>query len=300
MHIGIYGGVHNNDIQKEINNMKNILKKRNIIILIIIISIFISWVIYTNINIQTTYITVEDNNIPKEFDGFKIAQISDLHNYKWDDIPKIIEKENPDIIVITGDLVDSTTPDFDIAVNTVKDIIKYAPVYYVNGNHESHLRDYWILEKNLRDIGVNILDDDNIYFEKNKTKINIVGIQDLRFIKKDNKEDILKDKLESLLDENRYNILLSHRPELFSLYAEVNANLVFTGHAHGGQIQIPFIGGLIAPDQGLFPEYTKGLYNKNNTYMVVSRGLGNSVIPIRINNMPELVITTLKSINQPM
>ena len=95
------------------------------------------------------------------------------------------------------------------------------------------------------------------------------------------------------LDNTKYNILLSHRPELFDTYVEKKINLILTGHAHGGQIRIPFIGGIVAPNQGFFPKYTSGVIEKNKTTMVVSRGIGNSIIPLRINNRPELVVITL-------
>ena len=90
-----------------------------------------------------------------------------------------------------------------------------------------------------------------------------------------------------------YTILLSHRPELFDIYSECEVDLVFSGHAHGGQFQFPLVGGLVAPNQGLFPEYDAGVYEKNNTCMIVSRGLGNSIIPIRIGNRPEIVVAEL-------
>ncbi|MFQ7260015.1 MAG: metallophosphoesterase, partial [Christensenellales bacterium] len=93
---------------------------------------------------------------------------------------------------------------------------------------------------------------------------------------------------------SNYTILLSHRPELFELYSEYEINLVFSGHAHGGQFRLPFIGGLIAPNQGLFPKYDSGLYTEETTSMIVSRGIGNSIIPIRINNRPNLVFAELK------
>ena len=100
------------------------------------------------------------------------------------------------------------------------------------------------------------------------------------------------DMLKGLADEN-YTILLSHRPELFDLYCEAGTDLVLSGHAHGGQVRIPFVGGLVAPNQGLFPEYTEGLYEKDGIKMIVSRGLGNSIIPLRVNDPPELVLITL-------
>ena len=87
--------------------------------------------------------------------------------------------------------------------------------------------------------------------------------------------------------------MLSHRPELFDVYVENNIDIVFSGHAHGGQFRLPFIGGLVAPHQGLFPEYDAGLYTENNTNLMVSRGLGNSIFPFRVNNPPEIIIVTL-------
>jgi predicted MPP superfamily phosphohydrolase len=98
--------------------------------------------------------------------------------------------------------------------------------------------------------------------------------------------------------EASYRILLSHRPELIDVYEKNSINLVLSGHAHGGQFRIPFIGGLIAPDQGFFPKYTEGLYRVGETKLIVSRGLGNSIIPFRINNRPELVVITLTNIKE--
>ena len=98
--------------------------------------------------------------------------------------------------------------------------------------------------------------------------------------------------------ENDFQILLSHRPELLPLYSEYDFDVVFSGHAHGGQFRLPFVGGLIAPDQGLFPEYTSGKYKLDQTTMIVNRGLGNSVIPVRVFNRPEIVVVTLESVNK--
>ena len=96
-------------------------------------------------------------------------------------------------------------------------------------------------------------------------------------------------------EETVFTILLSHRPELFPVYAAHGLDLVFSGHAHGGQMQIPFVGGLIAPNQGFFPKYHSGLYTEGSTNMIVSRGIGNSLIPLRVNNRPEVIVAELKS-----
>lgn len=201
------------------------------------------------------------------------------------------------MIAITGDFVDSSHTDFDVAMDFIEQAEGIAPIYYVTGNHEAWLTNYSELERRLIAAGVHMMDDTSEWIEKDGEKINLIGIQDPDFVERGTfggiQESIVTAKLEPLLNEDYYNIVLCHRPELFEGYVAAGADLVLTGHAHGGQVRIPFVGGLIAPNQGLFPNYTEGVYHENNCDMVVSRGLGNSIIPIRINNMPELVIVTL-------
>ena len=132
---------------------------------------------------------------------------------------------------------------------------------------------------------------------KTNDKINLIGIEDYNYFKaKDelNHRENFQDILSKLSDKNEFNILLSHRPEKFDFYVKEKYNLVFSGHAHGGQWQIPFVGGVFSPSQGFFPKYIHGVYEKENTKLVVSQGLGNSSFPIRINNQIELVLVTLK------
>ncbi len=263
-----------------------------------ILVLIIVWVIWTNVNFTTTQLTITNQKIPASFDGYKIAEIADLHNHQWgDQLINRLEKEQPDMIAITGDFVDSSHTDFDVAMEFIEQAKDIAPIYYVTGNHEAWLSNYSELESRLIAAGVHMMDDTSEWVEKDGSEINLIGIQDPDFVERDTfegiQESIVTTKLEPLLSEDHYNIVLCHRPELFKGYVTTGADLVLTGHAHGGQIRIPFIGGLVAPNQGLFPDYTAGIYHENNTDMVVSRGLGNSIIPVRINNMPELVIVTL-------
>jgi predicted MPP superfamily phosphohydrolase len=108
-------------------------------------------------------------------------------------------------------------------------------------------------------------------------------------------KEAISTSLEGIIEENPYKILLAHRPELFSLYSTFGIDLTLSGHVHGGQIRLPFIGGLSAPNQGFFPKYTSGTYESNHSVMVVNRGLGNSVIPQRLWNRPEVIALTLSS-----
>lgn len=107
--------------------------------------------------------------------------------------------------------------------------------------------------------------------------------------------EMIKNIMDSRGDDSHLNVLLSHRPELIYAYEEAGMDLVLSGHAHGGQVRLPFMGGLIAPNQGIFPKYTSGIHNVGDTSMVISRGLGNSIIPFRIFNRPELVVVILRS-----
>ena len=243
-------------------------------------------------------ITIVSEDIPEAISGYKILQISDLHNkqFKFKQQPLVnkINAEKPDMIVITGDLIDYRSKDLTPIVNLLGEISKVAPIYYVNGNHEAHNERYASLLKLLDQYNVNILNDRQLILEEKETSFHIIGLQDPDF--SDLPKGYLDLNREFNLKTENFNILLSHRPELFSYYAAHDIDLVFAGHAHGGQFRIPFLNqGLIAPDQGFFPEYTKGTYERNGTTMVVSAGLGNSIIPLRLFNLPELVVTVLES-----
>ena len=130
-------------------------------------------------------------------------------------------------------------------------------------------------------------------------KISLIGLEDPDTVDRDESVQtfILDEALEPFAEDESYKILLSHRPEQFEVYVKHKVDLVLSGHAHGGQVRIPFAGGLVAPNQGFFPKYDSGLYVNGSTNMIVSRGLGNSIIPIRINNRPELVIITLENLD---
>ena len=143
-----------------------------------------------------------------------------------------------------------------------------------------------------------VLEDKAMQLEYNGDDITLIGLSDPSFTLKGNMfgevPAMVDTKLRGLIgDKDNYTILLSHRPELFEAYVNCGVDLVLSGHAHGGQFRLPFIGGLVAPNQGLFPKYDAGLYTKGDTNMIVCRGLGNSIIPIRFNNRPEIVLLEL-------
>ena len=236
-------------------------------------------------------------DIPKAFDGYKILQVSDLQNkvFGREQKPLLnkIQASEPDIIVFTGDLVDrhKGRTDVDSAMEFIHELVKIAPVYFVSGNHEHRCGEWDILLEELVLADVTVLENGKSIIERNGETITILGLTDKR-------ANPYYDKMLHTLmagQEDSFNILLSHRPELFETYVQENIDLAFTGHAHGGQIIIPFLRqGIFAPHQGFFPKYTEGMHEKDGTVMVVSRGLGNSSFPFRIFNRPELIEVTLE------
>lgn len=278
-------------------------RKTKVIMLIIVLLLLLSFYLYYQNNyLEVTNYSLENEKIPSSFNDYKIAQISDFHNTKskrlTNSLIRKLKQEQPNIIVITGDLIDAKKTDIEVATHFIEEISNIAPIYHVTGNHEVSTKDYEKLKENLISNNVTILESTCISIKENEEEINLLGIDDPSIIRDSFIDDstITKTNLENIsYDKEKYSILLSHRPELFDTYVQSNIDLILTGHAHGGQIRIPFIGGVIAPNQGIFPKYTSGVLKKDSTTMIISRGIGNSILPFRINNRPELVIITLKN-----
>jgi predicted MPP superfamily phosphohydrolase len=279
---------------------KNERQKSIKMILIIIIFIMCIYFYFENTSLTVTNYQIPIDNAYQDVDGFKIAQISDFHNTRSKRLKKRlikeIEKQSPDIIAITGDLVDYTYSDVEVSLEFVAKLCQIAPVYYVTGNHESHAMFYSSLIYGLKQYGVIILNNKTALLDIGNTTINIIGINDPSMTSGVDDEDRVRQSLlEADYNEDNYIILLTHRPELFDIYVEHNIDLVFSGHAHGGQFRLPFVKGIYAPGQGLFPRYSEGRHIDSHTTMLISRGIGNSSFPFRMNNRPELVVATLST-----
>ncbi len=263
------------------------------------ILVFLYW---GNNSIVITKSEYTSTKLPKEFDQFVIAQISDLHNKKFGNNQNILleklKRTSPDVILVTGDLIDSRRFNLNTALDFINGAIQIAPIYYVSGNHEARSNQYTVIKNALINASVNVLDNDLAKLTIGSSSIHLLGLMDPYFYATNQineKDSTYTQLLEQWSHNEGFQILLSHRPELFELYAAYNIDMVFSGHAHGGQVRLPFLGGLIAPNQGVLPKYTSGRYDEENTSMYVSRGLGNSIIPLRIFNRPEIVVITLKS-----
>ncbi len=283
--------------------MKNKKTLRSIILFGVLFITIGTLIVYDNFKIDVTEYTIENVFLPKSFDGFKIVHLSDLHNTEFgkdnEKLIKIIKEQKPDAVFVTGDTIDGFYTNIQIPINLFKEILEICDIYLVVGNHESRANPEISSQflQSLYEIGVNVLKDESAYIKKNGEELQIIGLSDASDYKRDyynNYKLKFSETINNLDNKNTFSILLSHHPELFPEYKNTDIDLVFSGHAHGGQFRLPFIGGVIAPEQGLFPEFDAGVFTENNTTMVVSRGLGNSIVPVRINNSPEVVIVTLK------
>ena len=279
-------------------------KTKVLVAVIILLVVLAIWTIWSNSALELNKYTVESKKLPKAFDGFKIVQVSDLHNAEMGEdnekLLALISEVKPDIIAITGDMIDSRRTDVEIALDFAEEAVKIAPCYYVCGNHELRVKEYDDLKEGLHALGVVILENEKKSIIKEDQEISLIGLNDPSFeafATYMDEDELIEAYLKPLVeDDNNYKVLLSHRPELLETYAEAGVDLALSGHAHGGQIRLPIIGGIIAPHQGLLPEYDGGLYIKEETSMVVSRGIGNSIFPFRFNNRPEVVLIELNEI----
>lgn len=264
--------------------------------------------------IQNTFLkkkeyTVYFNNLPRAFDDFKIAQISDFHNTRSRELKRAlvrqIDEAAVNLTVITGDFIDSRRTDVKPVLEFASMIKGISEIIYIPGNHESRKPEiYKALKTSLKkEYNIISLDNTRRTLERQNSKINVYGLRDADFYidqeyvtdSYDEQEEATRKAVKNLnMNDSTFNILLAHRPEFFEIYTDSPADLILSGHAHGGQMRIPFKGGVFAPNQGFFPEYCDGVHTRNKKKMIVSRGIGNSVFPFRINNRPELVIIHLK------
>lgn len=272
--------------------MKRWSEKRLFLFFLFVLVLLIPFSYVQNNILTVTKLQVQSAKIPAAFDGYRIVQLSDLHSHSFGErqhkLAEKVKQEKPDIIVYTGDLIDLKKGEASAGYVLMEEMVKIAPVYFVTGNHEWNV--FEEQEKRLQAIGVQVLRNEGTALQRGGETIRLLGIDDPMMT---GTEEALE-KARQSAQPSPYTILLSHRPELFSLYEKVEMDLIFSGHAHGGQIRLPFVGGLYAPGQGFLPDYTAGAYTRGSSTMIVSRGLGNSLAPQRIFNRPEIVVAELK------
>lgn len=268
-------------------------RKKFLIVSVIVILLAIFLIALQDNGITILNYKYSSKKVNEELKGYKIIQISDLHNKKFgknqSEIINIIKSESPNLIVITGDIIDSYNTNIDIAIQLVDSLKDLAPIYYITGNHEYRLdnKSYERLMSGIENTSTVILDNEYVEINYNGESFYLIGLNDKSL--SNGTLGVIKNEI----DDSKLSVLLAHEPQYFEKYASCNIDLVLSGHAHGGQIRLPYIGGLYAPGQGFFPRYTSGDYHIDDSTMVVSRGLGGTFSMFRIFNNPEIVSITL-------
>lgn len=274
------------------------MKKLIALIFVALLLLGFAWV--NNNWIVTTEYSVQSDKVPDAFAGKRIVQVSDLHNAEFGDQQQSlldkVEAANPDAIFITGDLIDSDRYDLERSLAAVDGLVELSEVYYVIGNHEvsSNRLDDEIVPA-LEERGVQVLRNRSLMWEQDGEAIQIAGIDDPLMDIYLHEEEFTRNSIAEAGLNDAFTLLLAHRPEQLETYASEGIDVVFAGHAHGGQIRFPGLGGLIAPGQGWFPSMTEGVFESGDTQLVLSRGLGNSGFPLRVFNLPEVVVVTLEN-----
>lgn len=261
---------------------------------------------YQNNKLQVTKLKAFSNTN----DRVRVLQLSDLHSKEFGKSNNIlleaIYNEKPDIVVATGDLIDSNMKRIDNIIEFLDNINKTIPVFYIPGNNEMRCKKINEIVHKLKSKKVNVLDNEIRTIKVKSTIVNILGLVENRVDDGELFYEKIRSKYESekskelftrLEKMNGVKIVLSHYPENFEAneeisYSKYKFDIMFAGHAHGGQFILPFIGGIFAPGQGLIPKYYSGMYGKENK-LVVSRGLGNSGFPLRLFNRPNIVVVDI-------
>ena len=253
--------------------------------------------------LQTTHTDVVLDRLPAGFDGWKIVQLSDLHGHEYGegsrDLLARVAEERPDLIVITGDLIDQDSQ-LRMVPALARGLAAVAPTYYVTGNHEWAVGTGAVKELKgiLSQCGVVPLSNQYQVLERSGARIALAGVDDPNGYADQTTPEELRTQIEYGAS-GLFTLLLAHRNERFDQYAAAGYDFVLSGHGHGGIVRLPFVGGLLGAGRELFPERTSGLYTLGNSTLFVSRGLGNNTVPFqgfRIFNRPELAVITLRAV----
>ena len=263
--------------------------------LVVLAALFLRW---DNTTLQTTRFDPVFSDLPEGFDGCRMAVLGDLHSaYFGEDNQRLLEavqKAEPDYIFLVGDLLDATREvPSDYAARTADNLTAIAPTYYVTGNHEWAIGDVPELKETLMAHGVTVLSNQFVPLERNGDTIVLAGIDDPNgYADQKTPETVAAEVYAAYGDP--FWVLLAHRNNLFApQYSLLGADLVISGHGHGGIIRLPFTDGLLSVDRTFFPSYTAGLYEENGSCLFVTRGLGNSGPTFRLFNRPEVAVLTL-------
>ena len=275
-----------------VEDMRKIRNRKSLyVILFVLVAIFINGL---NSNIETTKYDIYDHRVKQEM---KVVFIADTHSCKYgeeqEELLQKVKSEKPDLILLGGDIIDDELP-MQTGFDTIKDLAKSYPVFYVTGNHEIWSGKQEYIKRKINSLGIEVLEGNIKEINVKGNLVNILGLDDPEIGEQYLTEFETLGKFKS----DNISILLAHRPEDVKYYRRLDIDYVFSSHAHGGQWRLPFIleKGIYAPNQGLFPKYTMGINEIYNFKMIVSRGLSRESTRIpRFYNKPELVVVNFKN-----
>ena len=275
---------------------------RTLVILLALVVGGIFWFRWQCWGVQVTHTEAPLAGLPAGFDGYKIVHISDLHGHEYGagnrDLLALAAAEKPDLIVVTGDLIDQQSQ-LEMIPALAKGLSAIAPTYYVTGNHEWGLGTGTVRELKglLAQCGVTPLSNQYEVLEQNGAQMVLAGVDDPNGYADQTTPEELYARIEGN-DPGLFTLLLAHRNDQFGRYAAAGYDFVMSGHGHGGIIRLPFVGGVVGTNRRFFPTWTSGLYTQGDSTLFVSRGIGNNTVPFqgfRIFNRPELAVVTLKA-----
>lgn len=291
---------------------KNKSKKKSI--MLILLTIFIIGIVFCAYEIYISYKDLKVNNYSIKTNiissnvNIKLVVIGDLHDNEFGDNNQIlinkIKNQNPDLILIAGDVLNNNSSNSNIVISLVEKLVKVAPVYYALGNHELdyiHNKDLHLVDK-IEKAGATVLENKYKDIIIKGEKLRIGGMYSYAFgagnnVDKSTMDSKVYNFLEDFQNTSNYKIMMSHRPDSF-IFGNVSKvwdiDLVVSAHDHGGQVVIPFLGGLYGGDQGYFPKYVHGVYTKDKMKIAITSGLGSNPKKLpRFNNIPEIMIINI-------
>ncbi len=271
--------------------------KRRRIALLAAAALLAALLLDSRFRLVTTGYELRFASLPPAFDGFRVVQLSDLHGACFGRenarLLRAVRAEEPDLIALTGDLVDSRS-DLAQTEALLTRLTEIAPVCYVSGNHEWSERLLPRLTPILARCGVRYLRNESVELARGGARIVLAGVEDPNGpLDMPRPDEVIAQCRETHPDD--FLLLLGHRNDWIERYPDLDADLVLCGHAHGGVVRIPGVGGLLGTDRRLFPEHTEGVHDSGRYRLVISRGLGSGARIPRLFNNPELVCVTLRS-----
>ncbi len=259
--------------------------------LILLLGCFLFW---SNFVIQTENVTVHLRKLPDAFDGFRIVELADLHGRKFDAenqyLLQQVQLAKPDLICLDGDIFDENS-DLSILKPLIESLSAIAPTFYVTGNHEWRLENLPSILSQLEQYGAHVLRNEYVALRKDGQTLIVAGVDD-PCSKCDLSSELVR-RIRREEGENACIVMLAHRNDTLAQWAQLDVDLVLSGHCHGGVVRLPLIGAVFGTKRELFPDFDAGLYEKDGTQLFVSRGLGYTNVHLRLFNRPHLPVLEL-------